>query len=299
LDTNKNLTEAKKRRLFFYTEARDAEFYDLTAELHTPQYKLLHNTLLQLVAYHFGIPSGIPTESIDSFILDIGSGTGAEALGLLINFPRCKVVAVDLCESMHRILRSKGEKLLGRDDFHARCQLITADILGDEAKPEILRAPLRGKEKSGGYQIVVSALALHHLTHIEIEEVYRRIYSLLEPGGLFLNGDLFSFQSTDINAQVEHFVINWIDRQFTSPDTAFVHAVESLGNRRDEIRRSWLDHLKNQNIPIPIESAHDAFHPECGYYGILSHTELLQRIGFREIGCPFRFWQTGILWAKK
>ncbi|MGD2084543.1 MAG: class I SAM-dependent methyltransferase [Candidatus Aminicenantes bacterium] len=299
MDKDEHLDEIKHRKALFYTEAKEAEVYDLTAEFHTPKYGLMHKTLLQLVSNYFGISSKNPPDTIESFILDIGSGTGMEALGLLKTFPKCKVVVLDLCESMHEILFNKGRNLLGPVDLYSRCQKITADIASDEANPEALLVPLRCMGNSGGYQIVVSALALHHLKNRELQEVYNRIYSVLEPGGLFLNADLFSYQSNDLSEQSQKFLLNWIDRKFTKPEPESLDSLRILGDRGDDIRLSWIAHCKNENIPIPIEPGRDVFHMETERDRIPSHIELLQRCGFREIGCPFRFWQVGILWAKK
>ncbi len=292
-------TQIEHRRKLFYTEAEVADVYDMTAELHTHHYGEMHEILLKVAFNHAKINREAGAANNECFILDIGSGTGMEALALLNGIPGSKVVALDLCKPMHDIFSKKGKKLLGEKIFNSRVKLITADIAGDDVSPEVLLESLRDMGWSGGYHMVVSALTLHHLSEDELRNVYKCIFRVLEPGGLFLNGDLFSYQSPVMRELAEWVLSDWIQRKFSRPGPQFQGIIDQLGSRTDKIKKSWIDHCKNENIPIPIEPAENIRHGENESQDSPSHMELLQTCGFHDIVWPYRFWQVGVLGATK
>ena len=59
--------------------------------------------------------------------------------------------------------------------------------LGTDA--EYVVADLTGLLPDGPYDAVVSALAIHHLTHSDQQNLFRRILGQLKPGGVFVNAD--------------------------------------------------------------------------------------------------------------
>ncbi|RDI41735.1 class I SAM-dependent methyltransferase [Nocardia mexicana] len=100
-------------------------------------------------------------------ILDLGTGTGVTANGVL---------------QVHR-----GATLVGVDESaamlaHAR----TALPLGTELRVARLQDPLPG----GSFDLVVSALAVHHLDGPGKADLFGRVARSLAPGGRFVLGDL-------------------------------------------------------------------------------------------------------------
>jgi ubiquinone/menaquinone biosynthesis C-methylase UbiE len=104
---------------------------------------------------------------------DLGCGNGTLSMALLERYPQASATLVDFSEPM--IVEAR--KLLG--GYPSSCRFITADLsdggwvhlLGDEAR----------------FDAVVSGYAIHHLADERKRELYREIFDLLKPGGLFVN----------------------------------------------------------------------------------------------------------------
>lgn len=291
------LSETDRRRAFFYAEA-ESDVYDAAADLSTPLYSLMQATLLDLVEEHSRIRHREGNGRLGIEVLDIGSGSGAEGLGVLDRIPESHLVAFDLCAPMHDVFKAKVAARADGGALLSRCDFVIGDVVDVSGRPEALVAPLRrrGRER---YDVVISTLAIHHLTSVEKREAYGRIAAVLEDGGLFVNADLFSFQSPVLTEQAHRFLIDWIDRQFTNPDPHLRAAAEALGERREALRAAWIEHCENFNLPEPVESASESTRPPEQSPGTMGQASALLEAGFREVGCPFRYYQVGILWALK
>jgi tRNA (cmo5U34)-methyltransferase len=101
-------------------------------------------------------------------ILELGTGTGETARRLLARHPDAVLVGVDENE---RMLAVAGEAL-PRDRVDLRVGRIE-DPLPD-----------------GPFDLVASALCVHHLAGPGKAELFRRIREVLAPGGLFVLGDV-------------------------------------------------------------------------------------------------------------
>ena len=275
--TEKRLTEEERRRKFFYAE-NESGVYDASIELVVPYYKLMHEMMLELLEVYFRKTESVNTKDIKDFVLDIGFGTGMEAMGVINRFENIHLVGIDLCKPM---LERFHKKTKGAP-FSDRITLKHGDFLDEECEPDELKELLPCKmERKLGFKAVISAFTLHHLTREEKEEAYRRICELLEPGGIMINGDLFNYTSSDLAAYASDFDLAYISTNFDNPNN-FDSA--SIGEeKRIELKSRWLKHYKEDNI---LDSV-----------GI--QEEMLRKIGFSQTCCPFRFWQVGILWARK
>ena len=288
-----NRDAVERRRAFFYAQA-DADVYDMAAELNTPLYGLLHDTVRELVRQHWAEAAARDRHTPFTF-LDIGSGTGAESLPILQEFPGSRMVAFDLCQPMHKLFRDKATAALGEGAVAARCRFVLGDIASEEGTEEALLRQIEGWATQ--YDMILSALALHHLTTDEKRGVYHRIGNVLKPGGLFINADLFTFQAPTLARSANQFATDYIRKQFTDPDPPLRAARDQLGARARPMMEAWLDHYRNYNFPDPVEGAADA-----GWEGgdpRRGQAAMLAEAGFTEVGCPFRYWELGILWAKR
>jgi tRNA (cmo5U34)-methyltransferase len=105
-------------------------------------------------------------ERIDRF-LDLGSG-GGRLLGLVkAARPNAEAVAVDFSAAMLDVLR---ETCCG----DAKTRVVEHDL--SSPLPEL-----------GKFDAVVSSFAIHHLRHERKRSLYSEIFSMLNPGGMFLN----------------------------------------------------------------------------------------------------------------
>ena len=115
-------------------------------------------------------------------ILELGVGTGETARRVLELHPTARLTGVDASEAM-----------LGR----ARERLPDADL-----RVGRLEDPL----PPGPYELVLSALAVHHLDGAGKQDLFRRVHDVVAPGGRFVLGDVVVPADPD-DAQIE---IDWV-----------------------------------------------------------------------------------------
>jgi tRNA (cmo5U34)-methyltransferase len=101
-------------------------------------------------------------------ILDIGAGTGLLSALMLEKYPDASLTLLDFAEQMLAVAR---QRFAGRENV----RYITGDY--------------RDADFGGTYDIVCSALSIHHLADDEKAGLYRRIHGILNPGGIFVNAD--------------------------------------------------------------------------------------------------------------
>jgi tRNA (cmo5U34)-methyltransferase len=102
-------------------------------------------------------------------VLDLGAGTGLLSSMVAERFPRSLVTLVDLSVEMLRVARRRLSVGNGRFEFR---------------NMDYARKPL-----PEGYDLVVSALSIHHLTHGDKKELFWKIFGSLSKGGYFVNAD--------------------------------------------------------------------------------------------------------------
>jgi trans-aconitate methyltransferase len=99
-------------------------------------------------------------------VLELGTGTGVTAQAVLARHPGATLVGVDASEAMLS---------------HARAALVGADV-----RVARLEDPL----PAGPFDLVFSALAVHHLDGPGKADLFARVAAVLAPGGRFVLGDL-------------------------------------------------------------------------------------------------------------
>ncbi|MBS1186898.1 MAG: methylase involved in ubiquinone/menaquinone biosynthesis [Burkholderiaceae bacterium] len=112
----------------------------------------------------------IPFQPDDSFrVLDLGAGTGLLSALVLERFPQAKLTLVDIAGAM---LDKARERFAAAADH---CEFVVADYAS---------APLPGQ-----FDLVISALSIHHLTDALKRQLFQRVYAGLPSGGMFINAD--------------------------------------------------------------------------------------------------------------
>jgi tRNA (cmo5U34)-methyltransferase len=104
----------------------------------------------------------------DPSILDIGAGTGLLSALFLEKFPLATLTLLDISDGMLEVARKRFAR-------SPRVSFVVADYSRDD---------LPGK-----YDIVCSALSIHHLEHGDKQQLFRKIFRALSPGGIFVNAD--------------------------------------------------------------------------------------------------------------
>lgn len=135
------------------------------------------------------IPYG-PDESLR--VLDLGAGTGLLSAMVAAKFSRSRVTLVDISVEMLRVARQRFADETDRFEYRVM---------------DYARKPLPGDSR--GYDVVVSALSIHHLTNGDKSELFEKVHDALVEGGVFVNADQASSESPEVEAAYQKW---WLDR---------------------------------------------------------------------------------------
>jgi ubiquinone/menaquinone biosynthesis C-methylase UbiE len=106
--------------------------------------------------------------------LDMGAGYGALTTFLLERFPNATAICQDGSEEMAKLGRERMKHLAGRFEY----------VLCDFSKPGW------SKLVPGPFDAIVSSIAIHNVgSPTIIRGIYEDAYTLVKPGGCFLNFD--------------------------------------------------------------------------------------------------------------
>ena len=138
---------------------RSAQIYDRTRRQLIPCFDDFYGTALER----------IPFSQDDAFeVLDLGAGTGLLSAMVASMFPRASFTLVDVSSEM---LARARERFAGAGD---RFTFVLRDF---------------GEPFGGRYDLVMSALAIHHLSDEDKQALFARIRAVLKPGASFINAD--------------------------------------------------------------------------------------------------------------
>ena len=179
-------------------------------------------------------------------VLDAGAGTGIYSDTLLSRYPKARLTLIDFAESMLDIARGKFE---GRAD----ARFITDDYYTHSF----------GGEQ---YDIVISALSIHHLDTDGKMAFYKKVYGLLGDGGEFVNADIACSGDPEADARDEAL---WTD---------FVAGNLGEGESLDRFIKS-----KEVDKPSPVPD----------------QLTWLREAGFTAAECVFRHLNFAVIYARK
>lgn len=191
-----------------------------------------------------------------SVFLDLGSGSGLLAIGLLTRYPEARATLVDFSEPMMEAARD----LLGDDVTMPRF------VLADFAMPEWTTRVA----SEAPFDAVVSGYAIHHLEDDRKRALYCEIFSLLAPGGFFIN--------------VEHVASStpWLteifDDALIDSMAAFQHNAGLGKSRREVAAEHHARPDEAANVLAPVET-------QCQW---------LREIGFQDVDCWFKYFELAV-----
>jgi len=144
-------------------------------------------------------------------VLELGTGTGETARRVLDRHPDAQLVGIDASPGMIKVAR--------------------ASLPADRVK--LLVGRLEDPLPEGSFDLVVSALAVHHLEGIGKADLFRRIASGLDPAGRFVLADVVepvnpSCVATAIDPEVDHpskldEQLAWLEAAGLFPEVTWTH----------------------------------------------------------------------------
>jgi tRNA (cmo5U34)-methyltransferase len=138
--------------------AEHAQDYDRQRRRLVPCFDSFYGTAVDVIALRDG-----PVRRV----LDLGAGTGLMSEAVLSRYPQAELLLLDGAAEM---LGQAQDRLAGRN-------------------ATTVQADLRDQLPEGPFDAVVSALAIHHLEHVEVQDLLGRIHGVLRPGGIFVNAE--------------------------------------------------------------------------------------------------------------
>ena len=211
---------------------RDADAYDGLRRKLIPCFDDFYGTALTLIDRW--------KTSEDFSVLDIGAGTGMFSAMVLARNPGVDLCLLDASEGMI-------EKAKARFSPGTRVEYRLADMAGANLE--------------GPWDLVISALAIHHLADADKKRLYADIHAALKPGGLFVNAEQVAGPGPVADARYESL---WLEQ------------IAGLGVPPDEI------------VKAQERMAHDRCSP------VADQLAWLEEAGFSDVDCSFKSWRFAV-----
>lgn len=155
-------------------------------------------------------------------VLDLGAGTGLLSSIVAERFPSSRVTLVDLSVEMLRVARRRFTGANGRFEFR---------------NMDYARKPL-----PRGYDLVVSALSIHHLTHGDKKELFEKVHDSLAEGGYFVNADQVQGETPEEEAGYREWWLRQVRESGVSEGdlTAALSRMKADWNATLQAQLGWL-----------------------------------------------------------
>ena len=200
------------------------------------------------------------TPRIES-VLDLGCGDGILGRAVLAEHPEAGAVFLDLSETMIQA----AKKAVVADG--KRAKFIVQD-LGAESWLNAVR-------HDAPFDLIVSGLAIHHLPNRRKRKLYREIFGLLKPEGLFLNLEQVASKSLWANEAASNLFIDSVWSY---------HKQRGGGKSCDELAQEF--HHRRQTHANTLVSVD----LQCRW---------LKEIGFVDVDCFFKLLETALFGGRK
>ena len=193
--------------------------------------------------------------------LDIGCGDGILAATILEQFPKMKGVCLDFSEPM--IEAAKRKLVLNLQNL----EFINFDY-GDHRW-------FKKVENHEPFELIISGFSIHHQPDKRKRELYREIYELLAPGGLFLNTEHVSSTTEWVKSIVDTYFVDELYK---------LHLAQDSSHTREQIEKEYYTRTdKDANILAPVET-------QCNW---------LRDIEYQDVDCYFKVFEFAIFGGRK
>ncbi|MGM9946018.1 MAG: class I SAM-dependent methyltransferase [Lysinibacillus sp.] len=187
-------------------------------------------------------------------IMDLGCGNGFLAEILLRTYPTAKAMCMD--HSAPMIEQAK----VHMEPFQNRCEIILADF----------SKQITGYAEPNSVDIIVSGYAIHHLPHEMKKALYKEIYNLLKPGGIFINVEHTASATTELEKLYDKLFVD--------------HLVEFNKGDREEIASEYYAR------PDKADNILERVDVQVGW---------LRDIGYQHADCYFKWMELAVFGGVK
>jgi ubiquinone/menaquinone biosynthesis C-methylase UbiE len=191
-------------------------------------------------------------------VLDLGAGFGAVTEEILTHYPNASITCIDGSAEMLRIAHERLAK------YGARVRLRQADLASAAWRDAV----------GDSFEAVVSALAIHHLSDERKRALYREVYELLRPGGIFINNDIVATPPA-LKAQFEELALLAIQEQ-ERLKRGKVRPLEEIG----------------AEMRAQLQAAGPQHHSQIATLG--DQLEWLREAGFKSVDCYWKYLELSI-----
>lgn len=193
-------------------------------------------------------------------VMDLGCGDGILGGSILSEFPSIELLCLDFSEPM---LDAARKNISSTDSVH----FIKSDFSSSDWKEPAAAL--------GGFDLVVSGFSIHHQPDERKKDIYKEIFELLNPGGIFLNLEHVSSTTKEVKVIFDDYFIDYLYafHRKTNPDIQRHLVADKYYNRPD----------KEENILTPVDI-------QCGW---------LQEIGYQDVDCFFKIFELALFGGRK
>ncbi|AKB37022.1 Methyltransferase [Methanosarcina siciliae C2J] len=192
--------------------------------------------------------AAVSVASVDSEnpgIMDIGAGTGLLSAFLMKRYPEASFTLIDISEKMLAMAK---------------------DRFGNNSNVKYIAADYSKYDFVDKYDIVISALSIHHLEDKEKEELYKKSYSILKENGVFINADQVHGETP--------FIENL-------NKTTWRQYVETSGLPEEEILAGY------ERVKLDRDTS------------LEQQLDWLKEAGFCDVSCIYKYYQFAVMFGRK
>lgn len=197
---------------------------------------------------------------IGAFV-DLGCGDGILAQRILDGHPEAEACLVDFSEPM--LVKARNRFADAGQNVH----FVNADLADS--------AWFTAVEDLSPFDTIVSGYAIHHQPDERKMAIYREIFHLLGPGGVFVNIEHVSSPTDDLRVTSDALFVDSLAEYHESAGTGLTReqVAERFFNRKD----------KHANVLAPVDD-------QCDW---------LSDIGFEEVDCYFKVFELAVFGGRR
>ena len=193
-------------------------------------------------------------------VVDLGCGDGILGRFIQSIFPSINLFCLDFSNAM---LEAAQKSMRHLDSVH---------FIKSDFSTSAWKDPLNLYD---GFDLIVSGFSIHHQSDKRKREIYKEIYDLLNPNGIFLNLEHVSSATKEVGLIFDDYFIDKLHsfHSKTDPDADRQEIADNYYNRPDKV----------ENILTPVNT-------QCDW---------LRAIGYQDVDCFFKIFELALFGGRK